>query len=625
LRRNNFFINYVFFGSIFFILFLVHLFHLNLIEGESVFLRLYFVLNILLQCFLEISLLCLIASLICRFLPRFVLNIFTVLTFFLFLFHIVDFPLVRFMDMSIWFTLDFVKDESYQNFIEMLYASNISLTSWILGGVAGICLIGLGILFFLFSEKISQKWPFRSSFKMWSTTFVACFGFLFISDFSLSKNLSHHAYDRFVVALPWKTTFNPPESPSLEIALPPHTITEEEIQMRLGSVKNLAHKPDIFLFVIESLREDFLDDRTAPYLHRFSRENISFPQGVSNANATQISWFSLFYSQQPFYWANYQPSKWKSGSIPLQALKKLGYTIHVLSSARLEYYQMDQMIFGKDRYLADVFLEFPHRGNIQACESDEQAMRELKRICGESPTQSGRLFIVFLDSTHFDYSWPKQMTRFFPISEINYLTAMWSKDNLETIKNRYRNSIFYIDSLIGEFFSKMSKKSYEDSIVIVTGDHGEEFYEQGHLFHASVLSKAQTHIPLYYKFATNSTYVQKEKKKLTCHLDVFPSIFHFLMQKEEFSDLLGGYSIFSDRSFPFVISARYNAGRCPFEFLIHNGTYKLIAQFENQKDIFKSKKVNILSTRTDCDEIIPMNMDFIEKEFGAAFKEVFSR
>ena len=72
---------------------------------------------------------------------------------------------------------------------------------------------------------------------------------------------------------------------------------------RLDSrIFSLNHKPDIYLFVIESLREDYITVENSPHLNQFKEKNVSFDLTLSNANATHNSWFSLFHSKFPFYW-----------------------------------------------------------------------------------------------------------------------------------------------------------------------------------------------------------------------------------------------------------------------------------------------------------------------------------
>ena len=232
----------------------------------------------------------------------------------------------------------------------MLYSTNISLSVWFLGGIATLGLIACGIIFFRCCERISAMWPLYFSFHNSLRPISATFLLFLAGDIASYQFFPRGAYQKLAVTLPWKTTLYYPDFPSLDrhLFFQPAP-SEEELIVRVGAINQKNRKnPDIFIFVVESLREDFLDDKTAPNLSQFSKENIKFHQGISNSNATQTSWFSLFYSQLPFYWSKYRPSQWSRGSIALQALKRLGYSIHVVSSARLNYYQMDEMIFGKN-------------------------------------------------------------------------------------------------------------------------------------------------------------------------------------------------------------------------------------------------------------------------------------
>ena len=169
----------------------------------------------------------------------------------------------------------------------------------------------------------------------------------------------------------------------------------------------LERKPDIFLFVVESLRDDFLTEVVTPTLSRFRKENHHFSNTLSISNATQKTWFSLFYSMYPFYWTRYQPKQWDQGGLPLALLKKMGYQTHVYASSRLNYYGMDESLFGKDRNLVDHLHEFRVNESLTAAETDSMAIEKLCSDVQSSEQKGGRIFITFLDSTHFDYSWPQ--------------------------------------------------------------------------------------------------------------------------------------------------------------------------------------------------------------------------
>ena len=62
---------------------------------------------------------------------------------------------------------------------------------------------------------------------------------------------------------------------------------------------------------------------------------------------------------------------------------------------------------------------------------------------------------------------------------------------------------------------------YDDSVIIVTGDHGEEFYENGSWFHSSSLLPAQTQVPMLIKWPKG---VEAPAQASASHLDLLPSL-----------------------------------------------------------------------------------------------------
>lgn len=158
---------------------------------------------------------------------------------------------------------------------------------------------------------------------------------------------------------------------------------------------------------------------------------------------------------------------------------------------------------------------------------------------------------------------------------------------------------------------------------MITGDHGEEFYEQGNIFHNSNLSHQQMHVPLYYRFGESFSSLQP--CHMSCHMDIFPSIFHYLTGEDLMEGILQGQSIFKTDRWPYTIVARFNAGRSPFQFCIHNGSEKMIAEFDNGKDIFKATKLRILGTKNCKDENLFGEGCVVHDSFDPALDRFFIR
>lgn len=615
-------INYLFFGIYFTIIAIIHTFHVFLIEPTTSISTYFFVAYALAQCTMETLGLILIGGIVTNYFPR-AKNLFVLIVFFLFISHLIDFPLVRLMDMTFWYALNFVTQMSYSNFIELLLASNVSIFVWIIAGLIGITLLLSGLFLYRLTEIWIVQRKLSISFPMVGTSLCTIGLFLAGWDYSVREHISKTYFDRFQKTLPWKSTLFPPRVDYLSLKATLQEMRgEEELMGSLDSrYFSLSRKPDIYLFVVESLREDYITEENAPHLTRFKMKNFSFERALSNSNATHISWFSLFHSQFPFYWGKTDAEEIKGGSIPLQILKKMGYNIHVSSSARLGYFQMNRVIFGEGERLVDTLFLSDDEDCNELYERDQKTIDNL--LVEMQKEEAGRLFIVFLDATHHDYSWPSEMSKFFPFEEkINYISAAVSKKGLEKIKNRYRNALYFIDDQFGKFLNALDRvPGGKEAVVVITGDHGEEFYEHGNLFHASGLTEPQMHIPLYYRFGQNETL--HTDCKMTCHMDVFPTLFHYLIGEDLMGDLLQGESIFKTRRWPYAIVSRFNAIHSPCEFCIHNGTSKLLARFSNERDIFNSKGLKIISTKNCQDETIVQELNAIQDEFGPAIDRIF--
>ena len=143
-------VNYIYFGIFFLFLAILHIYHIFLIEGTSLH-RFFYAIYAVGQCALEVGVLIVIGHFLAQQLHKAFHTVFLVLTFLLLLVHILDFPLLRIMGMTFWYALGSTLGESFENFIELLYATHISMTSWALAGLACVLIPLLGIIFIRFT------------------------------------------------------------------------------------------------------------------------------------------------------------------------------------------------------------------------------------------------------------------------------------------------------------------------------------------------------------------------------------------------------------------------------------------------------------------------------------------
>lgn len=562
-------------------------------------------------------------SLIRHFFGRIPSLIFIGATFVFFVLHLLDFFVDRILDLSVWETIGFVLDESWTNFLYLLDASGVPLWVWAIAFSLVLALPLIGITVHIWTEKIlrpvsiRREWLFQAFFCIPAA--------LLFWEYSASPALLPDSYTSFLQSLPWKWTFLQPRSIHYDVPGPlKKPIAEHEIQAYIAKDETkLESLPNVYLFIVESLREDVINQQAAPELNRFKKNAASFETALSNGNGSHPAWFSIFHSQFSYAWKHLQSRGWTMGSPPLALLKKWGYKVRLYSSAQLSYYGMENLLFGKERNLIDSYRFLHHKPPLTAAETDAQTLALWKEdLEKDEKLAHGQIVIFFWDSTHFNYSWPEDWDlKFSPIChDIDYFNLFQSQSKIEQIKNRYRNAVYYMDSLFGKFLRETP--DLKNAIVVFTGDHGEEFFERGHLFHGSHLSHEQTNIPLYMKFGDRPP---GTLPAVVSQMDIFPSILHFLSEKEV--PFLEGRSIFSKKHWPYAIISRFNAGRAPYEFCFHNGRHKLIARFSDRKNIFRSKSLQIRSlwSRRDiclgaCKTEVA---DWVKEEFGPAIGRLF--
>lgn len=625
-------INYLYFGVLFLIFSLVHCTHIQLIEYGGWKLKTLFLFYAIGQSLLEVGFLVLLSGWIGAWKKKYQW-IFVVCTLVLLLLHLIDFPLVRMMDLSIWQACKLILQETWNNFIEMLHATHIRMFTWIGLGIGCLLFLILGLLGYAVSERYSISLSMRAcvcTLAIFPLTMLLC-------DCVLSPYFPVSYWRTYERTLPWKRTFaSVKESKiSLQSHLQPmlnekemlesisQVVSPFSMQLVVEKTAEYQKQPDIFLFIIESLRRDYLTNEVAPHLTDLERVSTSAVENIASANATQLSWFSIFYGKFPFYFATLKERKWQSGSPALYLLKKMGYRIEVFSAARLSYYKMDELIFGKNLQLADAIHSYPHDDFTPAYESDRRTMEHLIARATEKGNQRGRCYIIFLESTHFGYSWPTEKCVFWPCDDqINYLDLLVSKRTLPSVQNRYRNAIHYLDDLFGDFIQALKKtKKWEDAVIAVTSDHGEEFYEGGHLFHASSLNSAQTRIPLFFKLGKRP---KESASILGSHIDLFPTLFHHLLQQEEpFQQFFDGQSILTAKKWPYTLTGRYNGCCNPYEFCMETPRQKLIAQFTQPQRLFETQEIRIMELRDTKDRQIESSSHAIEKEFLSGINELF--
>ena len=154
-----------------------------------------------------------------------------------------------------------------------------------------------------------------------------------------------------------------------------------------------------------------------------------------------------------------------------------------------------------------------------------------------------------------------------------------SPEDRAFIQGLYDAEVAFTDSQIGAFLDFLRKEGlYDNTLIIVTGDHGEEFWEHGGFEHGHSLYHELLEVPLIIKFPRGkwAGAVVKEPVSL---MDLFPTIMEYLGWPVPFAVDGRSFLSTSETHFQFpprssIISENLHYG--PEKQSIYCGAYKLI-------------------------------------------------
>lgn len=102
-----------------------------------------------------------------------------------------------------------------------------------------------------------------------------------------------------------------------------------------------------------------------------------------------------------------------------------------------------------------------------------------------------------------------------------------SKEEVDVLIDLYDAGVCYVDTCIGDFITRLkAMEIYDNSLIIITADHGEEFKEHGGFGHKCKLYDEHLHVPLIMKMP-GSTHHQKVNG-LCSLIDLGPTILDVL-------------------------------------------------------------------------------------------------
>jgi uncharacterized protein len=306
-------------------------------------------------------------------------------------------------------------------------------------------------------------------------------------------------------------------------------------------------KPNIVLLVAESLRWDQLSPEIMPNTWAFAGSNQNFTRHYSTGNGTREALFGLFYGLYGSYWENFLNAR--RGPLLMDRIQALGYALDIRTSARFSYPEFDKTLF------ASVPLSSLHEADsqLEPWQRDQRNTTELVDFLGHQKPHQPFFSFFFLESTHAGYSFPEEAAVRTPyLAELDYANLSLAKLKTQRgeLINRYSNAAHWIDTQLGRIYRQLEQQGLLDNtIVVVTGDHGEEFLEHGAWGHNSSFVQQQTRVPLIVAMPGQPP---AQREAVTSHMDIATTLLQTLGAQNDPGDFSLGQNLFDDSPRAFI-------------------------------------------------------------------------
>jgi hypothetical protein len=283
----------------------------------------------------------------------------------------------------------------------------------------------------------------------------------------------------------------------------------------------LVQKPkrvtSVVLVVLDTVRADHLTPygypkETTPRLARFAQEGLLFEQARSAAPWTLPSHASLFAGKLPSQHGCNWEHRWLADSqetiaevlaSPRAGFETIGVTTNVNASSLYNLHQ------GFSRFVETWTLRESHRGL-----DDSAIANDVIRDWLDHRADKSRPFFLFVNyaDAHLPYVPPPPEDGMFGAPSARARQLAWRGDLLQAVLSGevkptaddfagiaalYDGELRKVDGLLGDLLDELDRRGLrEDTLVIVTSDHGELLGEEGRVDHQLSMREELLHVPL---------------------------------------------------------------------------------------------------------------------------------
>jgi hypothetical protein len=291
-----------------------------------------------------------------------------------------------------------------------------------------------------------------------------------------------------------------------------------------------GERPSIFLFVIDSMRPDYLGSYNphveyTPNLNALARDSVVFRNVYTQYMGTSLS----------------EPAIW-SGALLLHTHfpQPFDDVNSVRTLARTDGYQLVasydtvlRQLFSPSDDLTKLDVDKELWNQYEACSTVQQLESTLDARSNQSQP------VLF-------YAQPMNVHQFARNDVPSPTSQRWQSP--AGMNSRITYEVHWVDSCLGQFFSYLKQRGmYDNSIIVVTSDHGDATGEFGRTSHSTSIWPEIMRVPLIVHLpAKMREHVVYDDSRLSTLTDIAPSLYYLLGHRPIRQNPLYGRPLFAE-------------------------------------------------------------------------------
>ena len=318
--------------------------------------------------------------------------------------------------------------------------------------------------------------------------------------------------------------------------------------------ESLLDKPNVILIMVDTLRADHLpcygySENKTPNIDRFASDSVLYKNTFGQSSWTKPQAATLLTSLYPSSHNTYLKPHILPDALDTlpEVMSSLGF--HTLGIVNVIHFSPGfnfNQGFDRYHYLAPDFFFYAQDSSSHLCLYNILRLIRARFLSKQRQVNHYYQDAGVVNQLAFEWLEESKASRFFLF--LHYMephdpyfthpyngegvarvsTPNPNPDQAAEIEKLYDGEISYLDHHFGELIDFLKREGlYEDTLIIFTADHGEEFFEHGGWWHGTTLYEEQIHIPLIIKYPKGQS-GGTVTEEIVRTLDIAPTILDYM-------------------------------------------------------------------------------------------------